>query len=252
MPITVTQIYRYPVKGLTGEPLDRVHLEPGATLPGDRRFAIALGSAAFDGEPHWLPKGNFLNLSRNERLARLESRFDDNDQTLTLLRGGKQVCRAKLSEPTGRAIVEQFFAAFAGSEARGTPRLIEVPDQPMSDVPEKVLSLINLASVRDLERVVTQPVDPLRFRGNLYIDGGEAWEEFTWVGRTIAIGAARLRVTQRIDRCAATNVNPATAERDRNIPRALMQGFGHGDCGVYAEVTAGGEIAPGAVITPED
>ena len=53
----VVAIYRYPVKGLSAEKMDRVVLTPGECLPHDRRFAIALGSTRFDPEhPEWLPK----------------------------------------------------------------------------------------------------------------------------------------------------------------------------------------------------
>jgi uncharacterized protein YcbX len=117
-------------------------------------------------------------------------------------------------------------------------------------VARKVVSLINLASVAAIEDAVGAPVDPLRFRGNVYVAGWPAWREFDLVGQEIAVGpAARLRVIKRIERCAATNVEPYTGIRDLNIPRALMQCFDHADCGVYAEVIAPGEIAVGDAIT---
>jgi hypothetical protein len=46
MAATVAAIYRYPVKGLSAERLDRVALTPGECLPHDRRFAIALDIVA--------------------------------------------------------------------------------------------------------------------------------------------------------------------------------------------------------------
>jgi uncharacterized protein YcbX len=77
MAATVSAIYRYPVKGLSPEKLDRVALLPGECLPHDRRFAIALASAPFDPEwPAWLPKTHFIMLMRDEELARLQTRFD--------------------------------------------------------------------------------------------------------------------------------------------------------------------------------
>ncbi len=81
--------------------------------------------------------------------------------------------------------------------------------------------------------------------GPLYLDDVPPWEEFTWIGRELAVGGARLRVVERIERCAATNVDPETGARDRNLPLALRKGFGHADMGVYAEVVAGGDIAIG-------
>ena len=67
-----------------------------------------------------------------------------------------------------------------------------------------------------------------------------------WLDRSFAIGAARLKVTKRIVRCAATNVDPQTGIRDLQIPATLMRNLDHADCGIYAKVIAPGEIAPGA------
>ena len=236
MTATITQIHRYPVKGLNAESLARVTLAPGQGLPHDRRFALAHGSTHFDPKaPDW----------QFQKLAQLRLRFDEDSGDLAIDRAGKQVVHAKATEPFGHTLIEQFFAGFMGAAVRGTPRLLEAPGHMFSDAREKCVSLINLASVDDLERVMRAPVDPLRFRANIYFEGVPAWTEFHWLGNEIGIGAARLRVFGRIDRCAATNVNPKTAERDMNIPKALQRGFGHIDMGVYAEVTAGGDIATG-------
>ena len=78
----------------------------------------------------------------------------------------------------------------------------------------------------------------LRFRGNLYVAGWPAWHEFDLLGRELAIGGARLKVVKRIQRCAATEVDPDTGIRDVAVPRTLLDNFGHADCGIYAEVIA--------------
>jgi hypothetical protein len=250
MTASITLIHRHPVKGLNAEALARVTLTPGEGLPHDRRFALAQGSTNFDTQaPEWRPKTQFLMLMRDEKLAQLRIAFDEETGDLAIHRAGKQVVHAKATEPLGRSLIEQFFAAFMGAAARGAPRLLEAPGHMFSDVREKCLSLINLASVTDLERVVGAAVDPLRFRANLYFEGAPAWAEFDWVGKEIVIGAARLRVNARIDRCAAINVNPETAARDLNAVKALQRGFGHIDMGIYAEVLDGGEIATGDGIT---
>ena len=59
------------------------------------------------------------------------------------------------------------------------------------------------------------------------------------------IGEAELRVFKPIVRCAATEVDPVTAARDLQTPRALFDQYGHILCGIYASVTQGGRIAPG-------
>ncbi len=96
-----------------------------------------------------------------------------------------------------------------------------------------------------MERVVRAPVDPIRFRGNFFVDGADAWEEMHWPGHQLSIGTVELQVVEPIGRCAATNVNPVTGERDLNIPKSLNTGFGHVICGVYAKVSRGGDIKIG-------
>ena len=123
--------------------------------------------------------------------------------------------------------------------------MLQADGHSFSDVAAKVVSIINLASVAAVEDAVGAPVDPLRFRGNLYVEGWPAWHEFDLLGQTLSIGDVRLKVVKRIVRCAATNVEPRTGIRDLEIPHTLMQTFGHMDCGVYAEVIDGGDDCHG-------
>jgi uncharacterized protein YcbX len=156
-----------------------------------------------------------------------------------------------LATAEGRAAIENFFAtAFAG-QIKGPPKLLESPGHSFSDVARKVVSIINLASVRAIEDIVGAPVHPLRFRANLYVEGWPAWHEFDLLDRTVSIGDVRLRIVKRIVRCAAVNVDPDTAERDLAILPALQRRLGHGDCGIYAEVIDGGSIAVGDAIAIE-
>lgn len=247
MPVpSIASIYRYPVKGLTPEKLTGVTLTAGQTLPFDRAYAIENGAGRFDPEaPRHLPKINFLMLMRDERLASLDCRFDDQTETLTILRDGRQVARGDLKTPIGRQMIEQFMAAYMKDSLRGAPKVQRAQGHSFSDVAAKCVHIVNLASVRELERHVGRPVDPLRFRANVYIDGLPAWEEFRWLDRELCIADTELAVFKRTQRCDATNVDPATARRDLAIPATLMRSYGHSDLGIYAKVTMGGEIAPG-------
>jgi uncharacterized protein YcbX len=244
---TIRAIYRYPVKGLSAEALPTAALRPGETLAGDRRYAIENGPSGFDpAAPGYLPKQRFLMLMKNERLARLDAQFHDATQVLVITENGREAVRGDLSTSAGRAAIEGFFAEFCADELRGPPKILTAPGHSFSDVARKVVSIINFASVAAIETMVDRPIDPLRFRGNLYVDGWSAWREFDLVGQEIAIGAqARAKVVKRIVRCAATNVEPATGIRDLDIPPTLLRHLGHADCGVYAEVVAGGGIARG-------
>jgi uncharacterized protein YcbX len=114
MTARVTAIYRYPVKGLSAEKMDRVTLKPGECLPHDRRFAIALPSTAFDPErPEWLSKIHFIMLMRDEKLAQLQTRFDAASGTLTITEGGRVRLRAGVTEPEGRRAVGNFSRIFS-------------------------------------------------------------------------------------------------------------------------------------------
>lgn len=239
----VTALYRYPVKGLSAEPLQHAMLTPGETVSGDRSYAIENGPTGFDpAVPRYFPKSRFLMLMRDERLATLHSRYDDTSRVLTIRTNGEEAVRADLGTAEGRAAVEWFFAANFSQELRGPPQILVGNGHSFSDVARKVVSIINLESVAAIEKMVEQPVHPLRFRANLYVRGWPAWSELDLLERTLAIGDIRLKVVKRIVRCTATNVDPETAARDLDIPRTLMRTLGHCDCGVYAEVVTGGTI----------
>jgi uncharacterized protein YcbX len=242
----IHSIYRYPVKGLSPELLLNTTLVPGATLAADRLYAIENGPSNFDPlAPRHQPKMRYLMLMRNERLAKLRTHFKDEDHTLTVKLEGRETARGDLREVNGRTRIEQFFAKFCADELRGPPRILFAPGHSFSDVAKKVVSIINMASVAELENAIGAPVHHLRFRGNVYLEGWPAWSEFDLIGREITMAGTRLKVIKRIVRCAATNVDPDTGQRDLSIPETLMKSFGHADCGVYAEVVTGGAIRVG-------
>jgi uncharacterized protein YcbX len=218
-PAQIASLYRYPVKGLSPEPLPRVMLGVGQTLPADRRYAIENGPSGFDPlAPAWLPKSQFLMLMRNERLAGLRTHFEDRANLLTIREGGRVAARGDLETAEGRAAIEQFFTANFAGDLKGPPKVLSASGHSFSDVARKVVSIINLSSVAAIEAVVGQPVHPLRFRANLYVSGWSAWHEFDLLDRTLAIGEVRLKIVKRIVRCAAVNVDPESAARDLDIP----------------------------------
>ncbi len=252
----IQAIYRYPVKGLSAQALPRVQLSAGLTLPADRLYAIENGPSGFDSAaPAYFPKQTFLMLMRNERLAALRTHFDDQSHVLTIVANGREAAQGDLRTDAGRSAIERFFASYCADELRGPPKILTgenghsfsnmKPPHSFSDVAQRAVSIINLASVAAVEDAVGMPVHPLRFRGNIYVTGWPAWHEFDLLGKEITIGKARFKVVRRTKRCAATNVEPDSGIRDLNIPLTLMEGFGHADCGIYTEVFESGEIAVG-------
>jgi uncharacterized protein YcbX len=243
----IAAIYRYPVKGLSPERLASAPLAPRASLPADLRYAIENGPSGFDpAAPSYFPKTKFLMLMKNERLARLKTSYDDATSILSIREGSKEVVRGNLNTQEGRRVIEAFFAIYSADDLRGPPRVLHGENHSFSDVSRKVVSIINLASVAELEKVVGATVDPLRFRANIYVTDWPAWHEATLLGATIAFGTeARGTVVKNIVRCPATDVDPATGARDMHIPETLKATYGNQDCGIYVEITQGGTIAPG-------
>jgi uncharacterized protein YcbX len=242
----IEYLYRYPVKGLTAEALERAEVEAGGAIPWDRAFALAHGDSGFDpANPTWLPKWNFLCLMKHERAAQLFSVFDPRSGILTIMARGGSGVEANALTPEGRQRIGAFLTAFMGEEARGTPAFHYIPGHCFGDQRTKVVSLNNLASLRDYESKVGAKRHRRRFRANVWFSGAPAWAEREWIGRELRIGGAVVRVIKATTRCPATEVNPETSERDADTLGELRSLYGHTDLGVHAEVIEGGVFSIG-------
>lgn len=243
----VVHIYRYPVKGLSGNELEEVALVAGKGIAFDRAYALAHGETEFNPEnPVHLSKRKFLMLMTDNRLAGLKTVFFDKEERLVIRQSGKEVLDVCLRDPADQKTLNEFFESFMEGKARGGIKLVMAKGHMFADIPDQNLSIINMDSVRDFEEKSGLSVDPARFRGNLYVQGLGAWREFDLLDREFSIGSARFRGKARIDRCAAVNVNLDTTEVDMNIPLRLRKLYGHLDMGIYADV-----IAPG-IVTKND
>lgn len=252
MPVSVTHLFRHPVKGFSAEALPSVHLQPGEHFPCDRIFAIENGQSGFDpAAPVHQPKYKFMVLMRIPGLARLASRYDATTSRFSLHLDAAEVAAGQLATPEGRKAIEDYLAtAFAG-DLRGPPKVLAAPPGfRFMDSGAGFVSILNLASLRAIAaKAGRRTLAVERFRGNIVTDGLPPWGEFDLVGKVFAIGGARFRITKRIDRCAATHVDPLRGMRDLDLVALLEREFGHHDCGVYAEVISGGPVAVGDTVT---
>ena len=245
----IEYLYRYPVKGLTAEALDAAEVEEGGCIPWDRAFALAQGDSGFDPDQAvWLQKQNFMCLMKNARIAALFSFFNPRSGMLAIRApDGSAVVENALTE-SGRERIGTFLVDYLGEEARDTPRFQYVPGHSFCDQRHKVVSLNNLASLRDFEGKVGARRHRRRFRANIWFSGAPAWSERDWIGQHIQVGGAVLRVTKGTTRCPATEVNPETAQRDANPVAELRDLYGHVELGIHAEVIEGGKFAVGDAI----
>ena len=244
----ITHLYRYPVKGLSAEVLAHADLEAGRAIAWDRAFALALGDTDFDEtNPAWQPKSRFMCLLKHAAAGALSCRFDAASGEMTIGSAESSVCANALTA-RGRAEIGVWLTSYLGEAAKGEARFVYAPGHVFADQRGPVVTFINLASLAALETSVGAAREKLRFRSNIYFEGAAAWSEFEWVGRDIRVGDAVLRVVERTERCAATDVNPETAERDAKPVKELLAGFGHPDLGVHARVVGGGRLSVGSTI----
>jgi len=239
------EIWRYPVKSLTGAPIVRTVLNPGQGLPHDRRWALALpGSDAAQGKG-WQPKSQFFVLVREYALAKLKCHFEDLTGRFGFEGPNGLHAEGNLMSFEGRAAIAGGVAKHLGLADDQTPVLVEAQDIGHFDTTKGPVSILNMASHRALEDALGRQLDPVRFRMNFWIEGAEPWVETLWPGKRLQVGQAVLRVTQDTGRCKATHVNPQTGAADVKVMHALKKHFGHTQMGVYAVVESGGPVNAG-------
>ena len=248
----IKSIVRYPIKGLSGENLQNITLEKNQVLPGDRELAFARSNVTYEeNNPLYLRKTNFLALVKEEKLAKLDTKFDPKSRELIIRLDNQIVIKETLFEEENINKVETFFQNYLNLGTDEKPKLvrgIKVENNnnlthSFSDIPDKAVSIINLDTINELEKKLGKKIAPSRFRANLLIDNGKAWEEFDWVGKKISLGETVFEVFKKTQRCAATNVNPENAIRDINIPNEINTHYGHLDLGVYARVIKSGFVS---------
>lgn len=240
----IAALFRHPIKGFTPEKVKLAQLVAGEAFPGDRLYALEDGPSGFDpAAPAWITKQRFAVLAKIAEVAKAKTRFDDATGVVHAHAAGMRPFAGKLSKAADREAFAAWASELLGEAARGPLRLLDGAGWRFLDHPLGHVSIVNLASVRDLEQRVGRPLDPLRFRANLYVEGWPAWAENDWEGRALALGGAKAKVFKPIVRCAAPDVNPDTAARDEGITTALFDNYGHTLCGIYLHVTEGGTVA---------
>jgi uncharacterized protein YcbX len=232
----VTALYRYPVKGFTPERCESLTVLPEGRVAGDRALAFRFADSTLP-PGAWSRKHGFAVLVNTPGLTRLDARFDERTRRLNISLDGAVLADEALDD-AGRerlcAAVERY--------------ILELPENPLSGHPERVplrligdgvtpryqdseqgqVTLHSRESVSAVAAIVSpQPLDELRFRSNIAIEGVDAWDELGWIGRTLRIGEVEFDVVRTKVRCLATHANPATGERDLEIMQTLVRTFGH-------------------------
>jgi len=255
---TVARLSVTPVKSMALSHPDRVTIGP-AGLEENRRFFLV---DEFDG---------LFNGSDSGRLMQVRPYYDAAAERLALHFPDGAVVEGDATA-RGAPIVVGFYGRdvpshlvegpFGGAVGRflGRPIRLARCDRPGDGVDVHPLTLVSAASVADLARRAgrTEQLDARRFRMNLDLDGCEPFEEDTWQGRRIRIGAPgigpELQVLEEVPRCVVTTLDPDTGVKDfdtlKQIARFRPVVDGGLPFGMYAEVVTPGEVATGDVVVP--
>lgn len=244
----IKALYRYPVKSLSPQSMETAKLAVGLGIPGDRAYALALAGGAAVKPDHtckWLAKGAFHVLAKQPQLADIACRLDGEGSVLELTfpDGSNVHCNVlggERSDDIGAAV-----ARFLGLPNGQAPTLVKAEKVGFFDTLDGEVSILNLGSLREVEKAAGVEISPLRFRPNIIIDGAEPWSELQWAGSTALVGSAELAFTKPTGRCPATHVNPDTATRDLKMLSILKENFGHTKLGVYAHIKQSGEVQAG-------
>lgn len=217
----VAGLWRYPVKSMAGEPLDRAECGFNG-FDGDRRWAFVRGDQVRSGFP-WLT---------------IRERADMTHHTAQI-----EGDRTYVTTPPGQRfdVVDPELARRLGHGVRPIKQ-----DRGVFDA--LPLSLISLETVQALSAAVGLAPDPRRFRPNILIDGGREFAEDEWVGATLRIGEIRMRVDVRDQRCAITTIDPDTLEREPLMLRTIAQER-EACAGVYGSTVTPGTIRIGDAVT---
>ena len=250
----IHQLWQYPVKGFGGNQMPLAKLQQGSYFPNDRQFAISIGdektATASDGT--WFRKAHFLQLMSHDLLADYSCREDDSaNPQLQLPRHGVTGLSIGRAEPADCQRFEDFFFTLLGSKLRGKPRLMTMKHQAYSDQSTALISIASQASLDAFAQATNTKPDSRRFRINIIIDGDTPFAEEGLIGKTLRCGDALLLVKEPVGRCAAINVDPATAKRNPDdYVRFMKAHFGHSNLGIFAEVINGGIIRLGDRFQP--
>ncbi|WP_322866519.1 MOSC domain-containing protein [Aquicoccus sp. G2-2] len=243
MTARLAQIWRHPVKAHGREQIETVTLEPGKALPWDRLWAVAHTRSKFDpAQPEWQPPINFSRGCNLPRLQQITCTCDTAAGRITFNHPDCPAITINPNDPDDTRRFMQWITPFSGDTELLPAQMVRAPDTAMTDTVYASISCINLATHRAVEAQIGRPLDQLRWRGNLLIEGLEPWEEMNWPGKRLTLGEVEFDVIETIGRCRMTEANPETGARDVEMLRLLRDGFGHTDCGVYLKVVKGGTL----------
>ncbi|WP_440635265.1 MOSC domain-containing protein [Candidatus Pelagibacter sp. HIMB1746] len=253
MSAIITSIHNCPVKSISFQNIEKCKINKNVGIEGDRVFAFSQNlnldqSLEFEKNPE-TRKGKWnkiVTLKNTPVFNKYNFLHEDNKLTLTL--NNTEIITVNVNETNERDDLVRKLIELEGS-LKNDIRLMRNDEYPFYDTSisnksmfRNSISLLNINSIKDFGNKIDQKIEKSIFRGNLYFDGIDAWEERNWIGKTIIINDVLFKVEKNIPRCVAINLKPETDDNSFNLLKTLKQTYDHYDMGVYLTPENDGEI----------
>lgn len=249
MTAKVASLWRHPIKSHGRESIETVALEAGKTMPWDRHWAVAHDKSKFDADARdWVACGNFMRGMTVPSLNGIWASYDEATGQLTLRHQSLEDVTFDPETPEGQSAFFDWAAPLYPSSGRQPAALVSANDRGMTDSSTASLSIMNHASHEAVEHAHGGPLDIARWRGNIWLNSPNPWDELNWVSKDIKIGQVRFHIRKPIERCPLIMANPRTGERDADLLKTLRDTWNHEDFGMQAVVVEGGQISVGDTV----
>ena len=260
MSISISSINYCPVKSISFQTIKSCEIRKNIGIIGDRIFAFSKGldlnqAQLFEKklEERRGKWNKILTLKNSPYLNKYNFIFNNNELTLT--QNNNEILTINSSEIDEYKLLSNKILELENSLQK--PLFLmknkEIPffDTSISNktVLTHSISLINNKSIKDFKDKTNKEIETQRFRGNIYVDGIEAWEERNWIGKIIKINNISFKVEKNIPRCVAINLKPNTDDNSLNLLQSLKKTFNHFDMGIYLTALDSGEINTGDIIS---
>ena len=253
MSVTISSIHYCPVKSISFQSVKKCKINKNIGLVGDRVFAFAQNLNTeqvklFEQSPEER-KGKWnkiLTLKNTPVLNKYNFLHQENKLTLTFK--DKEIITINIDDPNERVGLVKELNKLETSLNENIV-LMKNYENPFFDtsISKKVnfvnsVSLLNIKSIKDFEAKIGKTIETSVFRGNLWFDGIEPWEERKWIGKIIKINNISFKVEKNIPRCVAINLKPNSDDNSFNLLKILKQTYNHFDMGIYLTPLEDGEI----------
>ena len=256
----VKVLYRYPVKGFTPELCEQITVLPGGRVAGDRVLNFRFADAPV-ADTAWCRKYHGVVLANTPGLARLNVRFEEATARLRIAFADHVLAEEALDEAGRQRLVDAvtgYVISLDENPLKEHPQRLPlklVGDGIMPRYQDNQAGQVTLHSRESLASAGAALGDAglseLRFRHNIVIEGVTAWEEQSWVGHKLRVGALDFETVVPKVRCLATHANPATGVRDLQVMQTLVRAFSQREptFGVGMLASVGGEIRIGDTVS---